>query len=284
MKKPILTMTICILLVIAAIIIFFNIPYSPLKSQFKSDVKNLLSEYEMNENDYFTEKDIENLPAPVQKYFRHCGFIGTRKMSCMSAVYNNVDFSTGRNGANLMIDYTQYNFVGKPDRLALIESSMFGVPFDGYDYYLHGQGGMKGVIGKCITIFDTRGAEMNKACLVTWLSEALIVPNAALQDFVKWSEIDENHAKAEVNYYGISVSGIFKFSDEGEMIAFTTNDRSVAENDGTFTYVPWTAECDNYKETDGILHPTQFRAVWNYDDGDYVYFNGNDIKITYLYG
>ena len=124
---------------------------------------------------------------------------------------------------------------------------------------------------------------MNKACLVTWLAEALIVPNAALQNFVKWNEIDDTHAKAEVNFYGISVSGIFQFSDQGEMISFTTNDRSVAENDGTFTYVPWTAECDNYKETDGILHPTQFRAVWNYEDGDCIYFDGNDIKITYFY-
>lgn len=283
MNKPLLITIICIVLVISLIIIFFNISYSPLKNNFNNDVNALISEYSVNLNEYFTENDIKNLPAPVQKYFRHCGFIGKKKMSYMSAVYKDVDFSMERNGANMPIDYTQYNFVTKPDRLALIESSMFGVPFNGYDYYLRGEGGMKGVIGKCITIFDTRGEEMNKACLVTWLAEALIVPNAALQNFVKWNEIDDTHAKAEVNFYGISVSGIFQFSDQGEMISFTTNDRSVAENDGTFTYVPWTAECDNYKETDGILHPTQFRAVWNYEDGDYIYFDGNDIKITYFY-
>ena len=33
--------------------------------------------------------------------------------------------------------------------------------------------------------------------------------------------------------------------------------------------------------TDGINHPTSFQAVWNYQDGDFVYFDGTISDITY---
>ena len=48
--------------------------------------------------------------------------------------------------------------------MALIDSSMFGIPFEGYDYYQNETGGMKGVIAKAITLFDQTGADMDKAC------------------------------------------------------------------------------------------------------------------------
>lgn len=57
--------------------------------------------------------------------------------------YRSVNFATGRNGAKLKIDYSQKDFADAPDRLSFIDSKMFGVPFQGYDYYLNGTGGIK---------------------------------------------------------------------------------------------------------------------------------------------
>ena len=66
------------------------------------------------------------------------------------------------------------------------------------------------------------------------------------------------------------------------MISFRTNDRAVIGIDGATEYVPWSAVCGNYKRgTDGINHPSGFQAVWNYQDGDSVYFNGTIGGITY---
>ena len=66
---------------------------------------------------------------------------------------------------------------------------------------------------------------MDKACLVTILSESLIIPNVALQDYIQWEELDETHAKATITYYGISASGIFTFDRNGAMVSFDTKDR-----------------------------------------------------------
>lgn len=271
-----------LVLVIMGVFVFFKIPYSEIKADFNSASTTLMKKA-VATNEIFTEEDIKNLPAPVKKYFNYCGFIGTRKMSYMKATFKNVTFKTGKDKPTLMIDYTQYNSVNKPDRIALIDSSMFGIPFQGFDSYLNGTGSMKGVVAKLYTMFDQRGEAMNKASLVTYLAECFIVPNVVLQDYITWESIDETHAKATISYYGTSASGIFTFNDNGEMASFTTDDRVATETDGTTKKVKWTAICSGYKESDGIKKPTVLKAIWHYNEGDQVYFNGDQIRIEYDY-
>lgn len=274
-----------ILLTLVAIIVIFIIyfvqPYSPIKSEFNKAVLKTTDIMMLNE-DVFTEKDIENLPLPVQKYFRNYGYIGTPKMSYMVATHKNVDFSTGINKPTLKIEYKQVNFVKEPVRYAFIDSSMFGIPFQGFDSYTNGVGSMKGVVAKAITLFNQRGKEMDKACLVTVLSECLIVPNIALQDYIKWEEIDNTHAKATISYYGITASGIFSFAENGEMRSFTTNDRMAVDFNGNSAQAPWSAVCDNYKEVNGLRVPTSLKAIWHYSEGEQVYFDGNSVDIKYI--
>jgi hypothetical protein len=269
-------------LVILGIFVFFKIPYSKIKTDFNSASATLM-EKAVATSEVFTEEDIKDLPAPVKKYFKYCGFIGTRKMSYMKATFKNVTFKTGKDKPTLKIDYIQYNFVSKPDRIALIDSSLFGVPFQGFDSYLNGTGSMKGVVAKLYTMFDQRGEAMNKASLVTYLAECFIVPNVVLQDYITWESIDETHTKATISYYGTSASGIFTFNDNGEMASFTTGDRVATETDGTTKKIKWTAICSDYKESDGIKKPTILKAIWHYNEGDQVYFNGDQIQIEYDY-
>ena len=168
-----------LVLVIIGVFVFLKIPYSKVKADFNSASTTLMNKA-ASTNEIFTEEDIKNLPSPVKKYFNYCGFIGTRKMSYMKATFKNVTFKTGKDKPTLKIDYTQYNFVNKPDRIALIDSSMFGVPFQEFDSYLNGTESMKGVVAKFYTLFDQRGEAMNKVSLVTYLAECFIVPNIVL--------------------------------------------------------------------------------------------------------
>jgi hypothetical protein len=204
-------------------------------------------------------------------------------MAYMKMTYQNVDFTLGRDGQKLNIDYTQYNFVDQPDRIALIDTALHGIPFEGYDSYLDGVGGMKGTLAKNITLFNQTGKDMDGACLATYLSESLFVPNALLQGRIAFEEIDGYHVKATISYNGIQAQGVFTFNESYEMVEFATNDRAVVGTDGSIEYVPWSVVCDGYqKNADGILHPTTFQAIWHYSDGDFIYFDSrNTCKITY---
>jgi hypothetical protein len=177
------------------------------------------------------------------------------------------------------MDYTHYNFSNDPARIALIDSSLFRIPFQGIDSYRNGKGSMKGVFAKLIPVFHEQGLSMDRSTLATFLSECLLFPSIALEDYVRWGAIDDLHARASMTYAGMSASGIFTFNESGEMLSFTTLDKEATMADGTVGTVKWTAACDGYRDIDGIMQPTHLQAIWNHDDGDFVYFDSDNISI-----
>lgn len=275
-KKIVMWIISTILIAVIAIIVFFHMPYSKTVSEFNTAVNR-----NMKKTDGVIElislNDIEHLPKPVQKYFNYCGYIGTKKLPYMKIMIK--DATLVSDGKELNTEYLQYNFIAEPVRLALIKSSVAGIPFQGFDSYENGVGSMKGVIGKLFTLFDVKGTKMNQACLVTFLSEALIIPSAALQEYISWTEIDDFHVRATISFYDTSASGIFTFDDKGLVLSFETNDRYFTNPDGTMSRLKWTATFDHYVSNNGILQPTSFKAIWNYPDKDFIYFDANNITL-----
>lgn len=109
--------------------------------------------------------------------------------------HNDVDFIL--NSKALKISCIQYNSGEKPERIALIDTSLHGIPFEGLDAYQNGVGSMKGMIAKSVVLFNQTGEAMNQSSLVNCLAESLMVPSIALQDFIKWETVDENQVKGE---------------------------------------------------------------------------------------
>ena len=281
MKKKIMIALIVVAAIILLLAVWFNIPYSPVKAQFITDVEARAQKVTAVASEKYTADDFKDLPPTIQKYLELNGYIGAKRYAVLSMEYRNVDFGLGVNKPRLKIDYTHTDFSDSPDRLAFIDSKMFGVPFQGYDYYTDGKGGMKGVLAKLFTLFDQTGPEMDKACLITYLAEAFFLPEAFLKDFITFKQIDEHTAEATITNKGVTASGVFHFNDSYEMTSFTTNDRGQIAPDGTIEYTPWEAQCENYKEySDGIRRPTVFRAVWKNKAGDFIYFDGNISEVN----
>ncbi|WP_254842288.1 DUF6544 family protein [Fibrobacter sp. UWB11] len=280
MKKKFMTILIIIGAIILLLAIWFNIPYSPVKTQFQNDVAARLQSSAATAGPLdFT--DIARLPPLIQKYLETSGYIGKERRTHLIMEYKNVDFGMGVNKPRIKIDYTHVDFADSPDRLAFIDSKMFGIPFQGYDYYMNGKGGMKGVLAKFVTLFDQTGPEMDKACLITYLAEAFFLPEALLKDFITFKQIDNHTIEATITNKGVTATGVFHFNDAYEMTSFTTNDRGQISPDGTTEYTPWEAQCENYKTySDGIKRPTVFRAVWKNKDRDFVYFDGEISKVN----
>jgi len=265
-----------LLSVVGIALVFFNIPYSKTRTEFNHLTGSIIIETDKGTG-IITENDIADLPTPVQNYFKFCGFIGIHKMAFMKVVYHDVDFLFGKDKPTMKIDYIQYNFASVPMRIAYINSAIYGITFEGLDAYVHGKGSMKGVIAKIHTLFNQTGDIMDKASLVTFLSECLLIPSVALQNYIIWEEIDDVNAKATISYYGETASGIFTFDEKNESVTFTTNDRVFTATDGTTDKVTWSTVSSDYQEKDGIKTPTEFKAIWEYKDGDLVYFDGKGL-------
>lgn len=277
------TILVVFLIILGAIMLWFTIPYSPIKNEFQKDITNQISENHLQTKDeVFTEEDFSHLPNPIKQYIRKSGYIGKSKMSYMKIVFNAANFKQSKNIPDLLIDYTQYNFVYNPARFALIESNIYSIPFEGYDSYQNNKGSMKGIIAKTFQLFNQTGVNMDKSALVTFLAESLFVPTSILQQYITFEEVSIYEVKATISYNNITASGIFTFNEQYEMISFTTNDRAITNDDGSMEYIPWSAICSEYKfNENGIKHPGKFQAFWNYPNENLKYFDGKISEISY---
>jgi hypothetical protein len=261
-----------------ALVVWFSIPYSPTKSEFSQRSDNMFSGQQASKQ-VFTMEDISALPAPLQKYFIQCGYIGKPEMLNIKINHNDVDFIL--NSKELKITCIQFNSGEKPERIALIDTRLYGIPFEGLDSYQNGAGSMKGMIAKSIVLFNQTGKDMNQSSLVNCLAESLMVPSIALKDIMKWEAIDENRVKGIITYYGLSVNGIFTFDNNGFLTNFTTDDRIYVDTNGNAKHIKWSAICGDYREVGGIMQPKTLKAIWHLPEGDLVYFDGHDTVIEY---
>lgn len=266
-------MVIGVLLLVVCIAVYLLVPYSPVKKEYWDTMEKLTEDYELSQHK-ITEDDLKMLPEILQKYFIKNGYVGIESASAVIFHFKDVDFSMGINKPNIKIDYTAYDFVKEPTRIALIDSKIYGIPFQGIDTCKDGKGSMKGIIAKHITLFNNSYDIMD----ATYLSECLMHPSLALQENITYKEIDDYTVEATIRKNGAEATGVFYFNKNYEMTSFVVEKRLSTD---TNTYEKWTAIPSNYEVINGINMPTKFQAVWNYDSGDLIYFNSNGMKISY---
>jgi hypothetical protein len=262
-------------LVIALVIVYFNIPYSRLKVNFKDYL--VKSEENINANKEAIKYTMKDLPQCMQNFYNYTGLMNKADSKHVSFDIKNADFVNTEMKRTLKIDYSEHIFADVPARYAFIDSSLFGIPFQGLDSFIDGKGGMKGVIAKNITIFDQHGEAMNNSAFVTWLSEIIFMPSQLLNGEVEIKEIDKNTACVTTTYYGITISGNYRFLDNGELVEFTTDDRSMIYNDGRIENKKWSALYEEYLDKDGLRLPNRLKAEWHLENENLVYFDGCNV-------
>jgi hypothetical protein len=253
-----------------------------LKKLFLSEVNTELTKHSGSSTDIITEKEIASLPEPVQKYFRHCGYIGREKMINAKIEWKDVYFRLSAEKKWMSLDCYQFNFVPEPTRIVYMKSKIIGIfPFEARDKYQNGHGNMLIKFLKFVTVADAKSKEMDESALVTILAETLLVPSYALQDYIKWTAIDSKSAKAILTFNGSEVNGIFYFNEQNEFIRFETNDRYYSGKGIDYKKVKWSAVAGNYLEKNGIKFPTDLKATWHHENRDFEYFKGNIEQVEF---
>lgn len=268
-----------ILLLVSILVIYFNVPYSRLKTNFKDYLVE--SEENINENKKAAKYTLEDLPQSMQNFYSYTKLVNKVSSNHVSFNFKDADFVNIEMNKTLKIDYSEHIFGYVPARFAFIDSSLYGIPFQGLDSFINGEGGMKGVVAKNITLFNQRGEEMNKAALVTWLAEIIFMPSQLLSGDVDIKEIDKNTVGVSITYDNIKASGIYKFLDSGELVEFTTDDRALIYNDGRLEHRKWSALYEDYKNNGHLLLPNRLKSKWHFDNEDIIYFDGTDIEYTF---
>ncbi|MDX2075914.1 MAG: DUF6544 family protein [bacterium] len=254
-----------------------------MKQLYQSEVNQEIAKYaHLRRDEVFTESDIAHLPAPIQRYFHACGYIGKPKMVNAEVIWADSAIKMAEGRAWMPLKTYQFNSVPRPFRIAYMRATIMGIiPFEGRDIYTSEQGGMRGKLMKVITLFDNKDKELAQSGLATTFAESLLIPNYALQPYITWQPVDDNTVNGCIEYNGISVRATFSFDDEGKMTRFYTEDRYKTLTKGGYAKIPFSAFGSEYIERNGVKFPSKLSAVWHQDTGDFEYVIGTIADIRY---
>jgi hypothetical protein len=248
---------------------------------FKKDLK----EHFANAGDdipVMTREMIAPLPMPLQKYLILCGYIGREIPMNAEWIWENSRIKMKPDGKWLKLKTYQYNSAKQAFRIALMKARIGGViPFEGRDLYINGHGHMLGKIMKGITVLDACDAETAQSAAIVLLVEAIMLPGAIFQDYLKWEAVDEFTVKGIIDDHGVRAEGLFHFDENGYVTRFTTQDRNYDNGDGTYKKMPYSIYLGEYENINGINIPTLVSAVWHLEEGDYEYWVGKIKRINY---
>jgi hypothetical protein len=176
----------------------------------------------------------------------------------------------------------QYNFFDDPTRLFLIESSLFGIPFNGLHLYAGRSATMQIKVASLFQVVDARGDTMTRSETVTLFNDMCIMAPATLIDTdITWEPIDSLVAKATFTNKGFAISALLYFNERGELVDFSSDDRFMSTDGITYKNYRWTTPMSNYREFDGRRIATQAELVWHTPQGKYVYGKFELAEIEY---
>jgi hypothetical protein len=243
----------------------------------KERIEEIRKSNSSNLSELLTEEKIKNLPEPIKKCLRKCGYIN-QPMIFNADVYwkeSYIKLKPEKDWAELTT--RQFNSVNPISRIAYMK--FLKMPVSGRDIYRNGKGEMKGKLFNIFLIINGKGKEVSQSSLITIFCEFLFIPGYILQDYVKWETVDEKTVNATLCDKEFTVKGIFHFDKDGLFTRFETQDRYYTDDKGKFIKTRFSAIVDSYQTKHSKLIPEKVRIVWHLKNGDYEYYKGTVDKI-----
>lgn len=259
MRRKYISIIISVLFLVSGIYIAGRIHLS---MQFSEQVKSLYADAGISVSGAFTYRQLEGLPLPVQRYFRHVLKEGQQYPET-ARIRHSGTFKTGFDKEWTAITGEQYYTLKKPGFIWKGEASMFTAR----DMFLHDKGSLKVTLFSLVNIVDAKGPEYDQGELLRWLGECIWFPAALLPgEYISWSAAGSSTAMLNMKYRGLSVYYKVSFNERDEISRMETKRYMDGSRLETWIGVP-----SDYREINGTVIPVQIEGAWNLDTGYFAY-------------
>jgi hypothetical protein len=257
---------------VAVVVIILVIGRINLSVKFDREVKELFAQSKNISDQLYHKDQLNNLPEPVQRYFRHILKEGQPYIS-YARIKHDGQFKTDLEKGWINITGEQYATIEKPGFIWKGTTSMFVAR----DMYISDKGRLIATLLSVYNVADAKGEKYNEGELLRWLGESVLYPTNFLpNDRLHWSPIDSTTSKLTFNYNGLSLFFKITFNEIGEITQMETKRYMGEENLET-----WVIKATNYKELNNVLIPTAFDVLWRLDKGDFSYAKFNVTEVEY---
>ena len=223
-------------------------------------------------------EDLAHLPASVQNWLIESGVVGKEQVFT-ARLSQKGQMKTQPDSRWMPFEAVQYFSLKPPGFNWSAQVEAFPLVYlSGRDRLTYGEGEMKIKFLSLINVVDEKeNQKVNSGSILRFLGEICWIPSAALNDYISWEEIDSLTAKATFKQQNKEVSGIFRFTSQGELLSFEA-ERYYGGDENAMQH-PWLIEVLEYKVFDGIKVPSKCKVTWKLPEGD---FNWLNLEITTL--
>ncbi len=253
------------------------------KNWFLNESKRAVSNLQaqpITSNPVVTEAMISAVPPVVQNWLRTAGVVGRNKIRYVH-IEQSGTMRIKPGGRWMPFSARQCFTTEHPGFVWMAEVSMLpGVSLMARDSSIRGEAEMVIKLFSILPVVnEVAGDKINSSAMVRYLAETCWFPTAALNKYISWEQIDNTCAKATMLYEGIKVTGVFRFSENGDLLSFEA-DRYKDNTEGA-ALVPWLIQVKRYGRFDGLRVPDRCSVTWKLPGGNFTWVDIMVRKIQY---
>jgi len=224
----------------------------------------------------YDARELEGLPAPVQRYFRTALKDGQPIITTVT-IHIAGSFNMSTTGEQWKpFTSRQRVITRRPGFLWDAKISMLpGLKVRVVDSYIVGNGLLHATVQGLFTVADIRGeGEIARGELMRWFAEVAWYPTALLpSQGVRWEAVDEHSANATMADGPLTMTLLFRFNDAGLIGSFRAEARGGMVGKD-MVMAPWEGNWSNYQIRDGVQVPLTGEVAWIRHEGRKPYFVG----------
>lgn len=232
----------------------------------------------------YDSRELEGLPAPVQRYFR---VVLVEGQPIIDAATINMAgrFNMAPSGEQWRPFMSRQRVVTRrPGFLWDAQIAMLpGLKVRVVDSYIAGQGLLHAAIFGLFTMAKISGSgEIARGEFMRFFAEAAWYPTALLPgQGVRWDAVDDHSANATMVDGALALTLLFRFNDAGLIDSFRAEARGGATVGEKMVMLPWEGRYANYQTHGGMSVPMQGEVAWMLPEGRQPYFVGTVTAVAY---
>jgi hypothetical protein len=231
----------------------------------------------------YEASETENLPVPVQRYFRTVLKDGQPIVSA-ATIQMTGTFNMSATGEQWRPFTSQQRVTTRrPGFLWDARISMLpGLTVRVVDSYIVGTGLLRAAIEGLFTMADVRGGgDIARGEFMRYFAEAVWYPTALLpSQGVRWEAVNDRSANATMVDGPVALTLLFRFDDAGLIESFRAEARGGMVGK-IMVVAPWEGRFSNYETRDGMSIPLAGEVAWMRPEGRKAYFKGAVSQLSY---
>jgi hypothetical protein len=232
---------------------------------------------------YFNPRELEGLPAPVQRYFHTVLKVGQPLITAVNVEHTGT-FNMSETGDQWKpFRSSQRVIVRRPGFAWDAHIRMVpGMNVHVHDAYVAGEGVLTAKLFGLLTVMKEPGTpELAQGELMRFFAETAWYPTALLpSQWVRWEGVDARSARATLVDGELSLTMLFTFNNEGLIETVRAENRGRISGNQIIP-TPWQGRFWNYHEHNGMLVPLDGEVAWLMPEGAKPYWRGRIRRIEY---